>query len=382
MLREFNKDPNLVCLSRPLIYYALSIWTRILVNLFYGPAFATYLINRFVLRVNSLVQGGNFVIKKAALERVAGFDKTIDFYGNDTDVTRPLNKVGHVKFTFALPVYASGRRLAREGTIMINKFLLFLVLLGIVVPVTVKGEMTGRQVMEEYKRRHEVQTECAVEIMLLVDRKGSEEKRLVKTYAKDMGNDLDRSLLVFMEPARVRGTAMLTWEQEDRDDDQWLYLPSQKKMRRIAQTSKKSYFMGTDFTYEDLEPEEIDDYNYEILRSEEIEGNKCYVIEAVPVNEQKKKESGYSKRALWVRKDIFFPVKIEFYDRRGQHIKTLTNCELVNLEGPLWRANKSLMEKHKKKHKTLVGVISRKINVPIDNFVFTERYVMSERHLE
>lgn len=100
VLREFNKDPNLVCLSGPFIYYDLSIWTRILVNLFYGPAFATYLINRFVLRVTSLVQGGNFVIKKAALERVAGFDTTIDFYGNDTEVTRPLNKVGSRKIHF------------------------------------------------------------------------------------------------------------------------------------------------------------------------------------------------------------------------------------------------------------------------------------------
>jgi GT2 family glycosyltransferase len=116
VLREFNKDPNLVCLSGPFIYYDLSIWTRILVNLFYGLAFATYLINRFVLRVSSLVQGGNFVIK-TALERVGGFDTTIDFYGEDTDVARRLNKVGHVKFIFALPAYASGRRLAKEGAI-------------------------------------------------------------------------------------------------------------------------------------------------------------------------------------------------------------------------------------------------------------------------
>jgi GT2 family glycosyltransferase len=116
VLREFNKDPNLVCLSGPFIYYDLSIWTRILVNLFYGLAFATYLINRFVLRVSSLVQGGNFVIK-TALERVGGFDTTIDFYGEDTDIARRLNKVGHVKFIFALPAYASGRRLAKERAI-------------------------------------------------------------------------------------------------------------------------------------------------------------------------------------------------------------------------------------------------------------------------
>lgn len=117
VLREFEKDPNLVCLSGPLIYYDLSIWKRALVKLFYGLAFGIYLINRFVFRVSSMAQGGNFVIKRAAFEQAGGFDTAIDFYGEDTDVARRLNKVGHVRFTFALPIYASGRRLAKEGII-------------------------------------------------------------------------------------------------------------------------------------------------------------------------------------------------------------------------------------------------------------------------
>jgi cellulose synthase/poly-beta-1,6-N-acetylglucosamine synthase-like glycosyltransferase len=115
VLREFQKDRRLVCLSGPFIYYDLSLWARILQRGFYGLAFSVYLINRFVLRVNSMVQGGNFVIKKAAFEGVGGFDVAIDFYGEDADVARRLNRVGRVKFTFRLPILASGRRLAREG---------------------------------------------------------------------------------------------------------------------------------------------------------------------------------------------------------------------------------------------------------------------------
>ena len=115
VLAEFEKDPKLVCLSGPFIYYDLALWVRALQMVFYGIAFPTYLFNRFVLRVSSMVQGGNFVIKKAIFEQVGGFDVAIDFYGEDTDVARRLNKVGHVKFTFSLPILTSGRRLAHEG---------------------------------------------------------------------------------------------------------------------------------------------------------------------------------------------------------------------------------------------------------------------------
>jgi cellulose synthase/poly-beta-1,6-N-acetylglucosamine synthase-like glycosyltransferase len=115
VLREFQRDPKLVCVSGPFIYYDLSLWARSWQRVFYGLAFAVYLTNRFILRVSSMVQGGNFVIEKAALKRVGGFDVAIDFYGEDADVARRLHKVGHVKFTFTLPIFTSGRRVAKEG---------------------------------------------------------------------------------------------------------------------------------------------------------------------------------------------------------------------------------------------------------------------------
>ena len=118
VLREFENDPKLVCLSGPFIYYDLSLWGRGWQRFFYGLAFPVYLFNRFVLRVSSMVQGGNFVVRKAAFEQVGGFNVTIDFYGEDTDVARRLNRMGHVKFTFGLPIFASGRRVAKEGVFM------------------------------------------------------------------------------------------------------------------------------------------------------------------------------------------------------------------------------------------------------------------------
>ncbi len=112
---EFEKDERLVCLSGPYIYYDLSEWNRFLVVLFYGLTKLIYWINRFVLRVGSVVQGGNFVLRRDAWIKAGGYNREIKFYGEDTDVAVRLSKVGKVKWTFRLPMMTSGRRLAEEG---------------------------------------------------------------------------------------------------------------------------------------------------------------------------------------------------------------------------------------------------------------------------
>jgi len=243
-------------------------------------------------------------------------------------------------------------------------------------------ELTAKKILNEQKKRHKVKSELATEIMILVDKSGSKEKRIMKRYAKDIGNDLNRFLIVFTKPAEIKGTALLTWEQNNRNNDQWMFLPAQKRMQRIAKGSKKSYFMGTDFTYEDMEPEDIDNFNYKILRSENFNGNDCWVIESKPANKKKIRQSGYSKRNLWIRKNNYYTIKIDFFDRRNKLIKTQTNIDLVNIKGTVWRAKKSLMVNHKRKHKTVMGVKFREINININNNIFTERYIVSGRHMK
>ena len=271
---------------------------------------------------------------------------------------------------------------------MNRKFwILSLIMLWLIVPLVAQAaEITGREVMEKQKELHKVQSEIGDEIMLLVDKDGSKEKRLVKRYAKEVGDDVHRYLIVFLNPADIRGTALLTWEQEERDNDQWLYLPAQKKMQRIAKGSKKNYFMGTDFTYEDMEPEDLDNFNYTILRSEKLNQDKkdfdCYVIESVPANKEKKRESGYSKRIIWIEKGHIYTLKVEFYDRRGRLQKIQTNHALENVSGTVWRAKKTLMNHLGRKHKTLTGIKSRKINTPVKDSVFTERFILSGKHTQ
>ena len=115
VLTTFAKNPGMVSLSGPLVYYDLTPRQRVLVYVFYMIGFATYISNRYILRVGSMVQGGNFVLSADALKKIGGFNTDISFYGEDTDIARRLHDVGEVRFTFGLKMFSSARRLKHEG---------------------------------------------------------------------------------------------------------------------------------------------------------------------------------------------------------------------------------------------------------------------------
>jgi glycosyltransferase involved in cell wall biosynthesis len=115
VLTEFNKNKNLIALSGPQIYYDVPKKVLIEEKIFYKIAYLTYLLNKYILNKSSMIQGGNFVIRRDALLKIGGFNTNILFWGEDTDIAKRLHKIGDVKFTFKLPIYASGRRLLREG---------------------------------------------------------------------------------------------------------------------------------------------------------------------------------------------------------------------------------------------------------------------------
>lgn len=117
VLKEFARDEKLAALSGPFIYYDLPLFQRALVRIFYVFGYLSHLVSQHIFHTGAMLQGGNFIVRRTYLERAGGFDTSIEFYGEDTDVARRISKVGKVKWTFRLPMYASGRRLAREGII-------------------------------------------------------------------------------------------------------------------------------------------------------------------------------------------------------------------------------------------------------------------------
>ena len=120
VMTAFEKDDQLVALSGPFIYYDMSLFIRGLVKVFYALGYLTHLFNEYVLHISAMLQGGNFVIRRDAMVKAGGFDTSIAFYGEDTDVAKRLSRVGTVRWTFALPVLTSGRRLKHEGVVRMS----------------------------------------------------------------------------------------------------------------------------------------------------------------------------------------------------------------------------------------------------------------------
>ena len=246
--------------------------------------------------------------------------------------------------------------------------------------------MTGREIMDKQKELQSTDSEETKEYMILINEDGSKEKREVSVKKKKNGDDLTNSLIVFVRPAEVQGTALLNIQQDGGVELQYVYMPAQKILQRIAQGAKKSYFMGTDFTYEDLSPDKLDNYNYKLIKEEKVKvtasdkNEDCYVVEAIPTDAYRPK-TNYGKKLLWITKDKFYTKKVEFYDKKLNFIKSEVSWNFVNKGGTVYRPLKVFVNNKKENHKTLVQVSNIKINLPISNKIFTKRYLVNEEHM-
>ena len=237
------------------------------------------------------------------------------------------------------------------------------------------AEMTGREIMEIYRNRHELKFETETVEMTLKDKKDKTKERTIVTYSSVSDNGIGKSMLKFLVPADIRGVGLLTWEQESKEDDQWLYLPALKKVKRISSGGKKKSFMGTDLAYEDMLRENLQAHDYELQEPQNIDGNECFVVVATPAIEKQKKDSGYSKRILYIRKDIFFVIRTDFYDKKGKLVKRSVVQELENIKDDSWGAKKFTMTNLKKNHSTIMQTTNRDITTPLEEGFFTKRYL-------
>lgn len=247
----------------------------------------------------------------------------------------------------------------------------------------VAQEMNGRQIMDEVSKRHDRPYEFEIQKMTLIDKSGNTEKRDVQRYARELGEDDTNYLMVFHAPSGVRGTALLTWQHDTKDDDQWLYLPAQgRKAKRIAKGGRKNFFMGTDYTFEDLISESRDKFRYERLADETIDGVDYFVVDAFPEDATVKAETGYKFRKLFIRKDIFFIARTDYYDRRGRYIKQQIAMDIKQIEGDMYRSRISLMDNQKLKHKTEIEVLERTFEESdVPEKLFKTRFITANKHL-
>lgn len=190
---------------------------------------------------------------------------------------------------------------------------------------------------------------AAVE-MRLRDRKGRESVRQMRFQTKEVEDDGDKSLVVFESPHDIRGVAALTYAHPVESDDQWLYLPDLRRVKRISSANQAGPFVGSEFAYEDIGSQELPKYRYRYLRDEAHQGRACHLIERDPVNPN----SGYSKQVVWVDAERAIPWRIDYYDRKDSLLKTLTYVGYQKYAEHFWRPDSVEMVNHPLGKSTLI----------------------------
>jgi outer membrane lipoprotein-sorting protein len=210
----------------------------------------------------------------------------------------------------------------------------------------------------------------------LINRHGKTRLREARGFRKHYAAD-KRTAWFYVSPKRVKDIALLTFDyrQAGRDDDQWLYLPAMRKTRRIAATDRGDYFLGTDFTYEDMKKESkvtIEDYIWKTIGEETFDGRRCYLLEATPVNQQVAKELGYGKTLSWVDAEQSIVRKAQFWDIRQELLKMIHITDIRPVQDIL-TAHQIECHNHQTEHTTRFTFSSFDYNTEIADELFTER---------
>ena len=199
---------------------------------------------------------------------------------------------------------------------------------------TPSAEEKGLAIAKERKARDVGWSDSVAETsMILRNPRGDETERKLRVKSLEVQNDGDKGLTIFDQPLDVKGTAFLNFSHPLEPDDQWMYLPKLKQVKRIQSKNKSGPFMGSEFAFEDMSSFEISKFKYNYLRDEKYEGLDCFVVEQYPLEE----DSGYSKIVSWVDKQHYRVFKSEYYDRKGSLLKVLTMHQYTLYLDKYWR---------------------------------------------
>lgn len=202
--------------------------------------------------------------------------------------------------------------------------------------------------------------------MVLTDRKGRSAIREIRTKNLEVRDDGEKSMSIFDTPRDIKGTAMLTFSHKLNMDDQWLYLPALKRVKRISSRNKSGPFMGSEFAYEDLGSQEVEKYEHIYLGEDRLDGVIVFKNKRIP----KYKHTGYKKQIIWIEKDRYIPLKIDFYDRKDSLLKTLTFNNYQQYLGKHWRALEMKVINHQNGKKTKLLWSNYKFNVGLNSADF------------
>ncbi len=206
--------------------------------------------------------------------------------------------------------------------------------------------------------------------MRLINPQGKERRREMTVLRKNLGSGGEqRYYIYFHTPADVKGTTFMVWKYPAREDDRWIFIPAIKLVRRIAADDKRSSFVGSDFTYEDVSGRELKDETHNLLGEEDLDGRPVYRIESVP-----KAKVDYVRRLSWIDRERGLPLKEEYYDVRGELLRTFTADEVREVDGH-WTATRRTMRVAQSGHRTEVVYEAVSYDVGLGEALFSERYL-------
>ncbi|MDN3647455.1 outer membrane lipoprotein-sorting protein [Reinekea marina] len=247
----------------------------------------------------------------------------------------------------------------------------------LIAVLVLSGSLMAMTADEIMSRVDQVKTPSTLQsnmTMILVDNKGKQRIRAMQSQSADMGS-YDASLLFFLEPADVKGTGFLMkdYKAANEDDDQWMFLPSLGKAKRIAGSDKTGSFMGSDFSYADMSKRNLEDWQFKLLKEDEVNDQKVWVIEALPVSEAVVEKTGYVKTISYVRQDNFLPIRgINYLEKKGE-VKLLNVAETKLING-YWINTKVQMisqKNGKTVHRTQMSTTDIIVDANIDQNSFT-----------
>ncbi|HFS85125.1 MAG TPA: outer membrane lipoprotein-sorting protein [Epsilonproteobacteria bacterium] len=233
----------------------------------------------------------------------------------------------------------------------------------------------ARAIMEKVDARDDGQTLEQDMLMVLIDKDGGKRTRDLKSYTKDFGKDEHR-IMFFKSPLDVKNTSFLTYDYDkaSKDDDQWLYLPALKKVKRIPSADKSGSFMGSDFSYFDMTDRNLEEYDFKLLKETSVRGNDAWMIQSTPRTKKVIKESGYTKTIAIIRKDNDMVVRAISYLENGK--KKYLDLTKIHKQDGIWVVDEMTMTTKKGKyttHKTLLKFNNIKVNKPLSDDLFTTR---------
>jgi len=234
----------------------------------------------------------------------------------------------------------------KENSLINKTFTSLLIGATLLAPLSAMAETAeekGLAIAEEGDRRNLGWKDTTSDMtMVLRNKRGDESTRTLRVKTLEVADDGDKSMTIFDEPKDVRGTALLTYSHKVDSDDQWLYLPALKRVKRIASRNKSGPFMGSEFAFEDMSSQEIEKYDYKYLKDEACGTETCFVVERFPKDEY----SGYTRQIAWIDQAEYRVQKVEYYDRKESLLKTLTVSNYQQFVDKYWRPTESLMVNH------------------------------------